>query len=346
MRIAIDCRMLNCSGIGTFTRGILPFIINSTNDEFLLLGDKTLLKEYHRPNVSIQHCTIPIFSIKELLFFPVRLINQCDIFYSPNYNIPIGINIPIVSTIHDVIFLDMDHLCSVIGKIIRQGYLYYAISRTKKIITPSEFSKSRILHHFSTDKKIIVCYNGLNEKINRFIQSNKRKSSSGDYIVFVGNIKKHKGLETLIQAFELAKQKGLKKKLLIIGSRDNFKTSDTVDFDTLDESIVFTGRLDDEELFMTLQNANALIQPSLYEGFGIPPLEAMTLGTPAIISDIPVFKEIYHDFPVRFFKAGNIDDLADALLSDYTTEPLGKTLSAKYSYERTANMILKELHII
>lgn len=240
----------------------------------------------------------------------------------------------------------MDHLCSVIGKIIRQGYLYYAISRTKKIITPSEFSKSRILHHFSTDKKIIVCYNGLNEKVNRFIQSNKRKSSSGDYIVFVGNIKKHKGLETLIQAFELAKQKGLKKRLLIIGSRDNFKTSETLDFDTLDESIVFTGRLDDEELFMTLQNADALIQPSLYEGFGIPPLEAMTLGTPAIISDIPVFKEIYHDFPVRFFKAGNIDDLADALLSDYTTEPLGKTLSAKYSYERTANMILKELHTI
>lgn len=138
----------------------------------------------------------------------------------------------------------------------------------------------------------------------------------------------------------------MKKRLLIIGSRDNFKTSETLDFDTLDESIVFTGRLDDEELFMTLQNADALIQPSLYEGFGIPPLEAMTLGTPAIISDIPVFKEIYHDFPVRFFKAGNIDDLADALLSDYTTEPLGKTLSAKYSYERTANMILKELHTI
>ena len=218
--------------------------------------------------------------------------------------------------------------------------------KNKKNLTPSEFSKSRILHHFSTDKKIIVCYNGLNEKVNRFIQSNKRKSSSGDYIVFVGNIKKHKGLETLIQAFELAKQKGLKKRLLIIGSRDNFKTSETLDFDTLDESIVFTGRLDDEELFMTLQNADALIQPSLYEGFGIPPLEAMTLGTPAIISDIPVFKEIYHDFPVRFFKAGNIDDLADALLSDYTTEPLGKTLSAKYSYERTANMILKELHTI
>ncbi len=57
---------------------------------------------------------------------------------------------------------------------------------------------------------------------------------------------------------------------------------------------------------MTLQNADALIQPSLYEGFGIPPLEAMTLGTQAIISDIPVFKEIYHDFPVRFFKASVI----------------------------------------
>lgn len=346
MKIAIDCRMIRCSGIGTFIQGVLPHIIQSDSNEILLVGDIRDLECYWKENVSFQDCTIPIFSLKELFRFPVERINQCDVFFSPNYNLPLGVKIPIVSTIHDVIFLDVDNLCSDFGKLIRHGFLKYAISKSDRIITPSEFSKSRIKFHFSTTKPITVCYNGLSEKVKEFTAQNCPNTPKDEYIVFVGNIKKHKGLETLVSAYNLAKKRGLHKKLFIVGNKDNFKTAADFNMSLENESIVFTGYLDDESLLSTIHNASALIQPSLYEGFGIPPLEAMALGTPAIISDIPVFKEIYEDYPVSFFHAGDVNDLANALLMDLQKINLDKSLIEKYTYQQTAQTIIKELQSV
>ncbi|MEE0886059.1 MAG: glycosyltransferase, partial [Treponema sp.] len=83
--------------------------------------------------------------------------------------------------------------------------------------------------------------------------------------------------------------------------------------------------------------------PSFYEGFGMPPLEAMSLGTKAIISDIPVFKEIYKDFPVTFFKAGDCNDLAEKLLSIKNETDEIKEFPQIYSFEKTAEIIQKTL---
>ena len=141
-------------------------------------------------------------------------------------------------------------------------------------------------------------------------------------ILFVGNIKKHKGLKTLLDAFEKACGKGLKSKLVIVGNKDNFRTG--------------------EEHY---ESSLTLVQPSLYEGFGIPPLEAMVCGTPAIISDIPVFKEIYSGFPVVFFKTGNSQELCEKLL-EIEKNPakieLGE-LKEKYSYKRSATLITQKI---
>ncbi|HCC36260.1 MAG TPA: glycosyltransferase family 1 protein, partial [Treponema sp.] len=87
---------------------------------------------------------------------------------------------------------------------------------------------------------------------------------------------------------------------------------------------------------------------SLYEGFGLPPLEAMTLGTHALVSDIPVFKEIYRDYPVVFFRAGDILDLKDKLLELLSEQKperitLSNELLSRYTFEKTASIILHEL---
>ncbi|MBQ2481657.1 MAG: glycosyltransferase, partial [Treponema sp.] len=108
-------------------------------------------------------------------------------------------------------------------------------------------------------------------------------------------------------------------------------------------SIVFTGFLPDEELKQLLASAKILVQPSLYEGFGIPPLQALYSGTKAIISDIPVFKEIYADLPVCFFKAGNVDDLAQKLASVYFDDAPLPNFKKTYSYKNTANKILNSI---
>jgi glycosyltransferase involved in cell wall biosynthesis len=94
-----------------------------------------------------------------------------------------------------------------------------------------------------------------------------------------------------------------------------------------------------------LSQAALLVQPSLYEGFGLPPLEAMVLGTHALISDIPVFKEIYAEYPVTFFKAGDTGDLKAKLVELlFNKKPsslvLSDELRLKYTFDKTTSTIL------
>jgi glycosyltransferase involved in cell wall biosynthesis len=173
-----------------------------------------------------------------------------------------------------------------------------------------------------------------------------------DTIVFTGNIKKHKGLDCLLEAFLLARSEGLPHRLIVTGSGDNFRTADNSILKKIyslgPEAVRFAGFVSGGQLMECLSKAALLVQPSLYEGFGLPPLEAMALGTRALISDIPVFKEIYEGFPVTFFRAGDIADLKNKmmeLLHNKKPAPLAlpRKLAEKYTFEKTASVILGEL---
>jgi len=360
MTIAIDCRMIASSGIGVYIRGILPFFIK-TNHDFLLLGNTKQLKVYEQyPNVTIISCEIKPFSLKELLFFPVKIkrrLNKADLFFSPFFNFP-QLSIPVFTTIHDIIFPDMPELTSKLGLALRMFFLRRAYRKSKKIFTVSEFSKSRIEYHLGTVKPVIVTHSAIKPE---FIEYRKKLSNikKKKTIIFIGNIKKHKGLDYLLDAFYLARNEGLSYKLIIIGEREKFRTADTSILEKIDsivhgsesDAVSFTGFISNEELMERLAEASLLVQPSLYEGFGLPPLEAMVLGTQALISDIPVFKEIYNEFPVTFFKAGDTKDLKDKLmrllnnnsLPILQNELLSEELLSKYTFEKTAHKVLKEI---
>ena len=339
-KIAIDCRMINSSGIGTYLKGILPYLLES-NNKFLIIGNKEELQEFLKyKNVEFQECNIKIFSIKELINFPIEQINKCDIFYTPNFNIPLGIKIPIYLTIHDIIFLDMPELTSKIGYYLRKFYYKLAYSKATKIFTVSNFSKKRIQYFLGTQKEIIVTYNGISDYILKDSNENYIKK---DYLIFVGNIKKHKGLKTLLKAFELLKKDGSNLKLMIVGNQKNFRTKDKevinlLENQNLNKDIIFTGYVKDEELKKLIAEAKILIQPSLYEGFGIPPLEALALGTNAIVSDIEVFKEIYNDLPVTFFRVNDEIDLKKKI-QDMDKINLKET-SIKYDYKNVYKKII------
>lgn len=112
MKLFIDCRMIKSGGIGSYLKSLLPFFVE--NYQCTLLGDADLLKEYlNFKSVKIIDCNIKSFSLKELFFFPKAIlaeINKCDIYYTPYCNILCRIKIPIYSTIHDVVFLDVKEL--------------------------------------------------------------------------------------------------------------------------------------------------------------------------------------------------------------------------------------------
>jgi glycosyltransferase involved in cell wall biosynthesis len=114
------------------------------------------------------------------------------------------------------------------------------------------------------------------------------------------------------------------------------------------EAITFTGFISNERILEYLSSAALLVQPSLYEGFGLPPLEAMFLGTPALISDIQVFREIYNDFPVSFFRAGDSADLKKKMMELLFNKPaktvsLPEHLASKYTFNKTSSIIIKNI---
>lgn len=362
MKIAIDCRMIGSGGIGTFVHELIPYFLE--NNECLLIGKHEQCMDFVRlQNVEFCFCEVETFSIKEMFFFPdevVQKINSCDVYFSPYCNIPGGIRIPIFSTIHDVVFLDVEGLTGKFGRLTRKFIYQRAINKSKMLFTVSEFSKERIEKNLTCNKNISIIYNSapvyltkIDEKENEIeAENSKLIETAKKSILFVGNIKKHKGLKTLLKAFNLLKENNSDSKLLIVGNKDNFRTEDeeTTQFLTemQNEDIVFTGKISDLVLKSLYKNAKVLVQPSLYEGFGIPPLEAMTMGTVAIISDIEVFKEIYCEFPVIYFKAEDENDLSKKL-SDFLKEPkkieLSDNLKEKYSYKKSAQIILEQMKL-
>ncbi len=351
MKIAIDCRMTNSGGIGSYINALLPYFVKK--NECILLGNKKELEKFKSDKTEIINLDVKTFSLKELFAFPksiLKKINECDIYYSPYFNIPCGIKIPIYTTIHDVVFLDVQGLTSKLGTLIRKFFYKYAIFKSTKIFTVSNFSKERIIHHLKCKKTIVVTYNAVPDWFYKKDSESNLKVQKEDSILFVGNIKKHKGLSILIEAFKIARAKGFSLKLRITGNSENFRTIDKSIFEKINEmpagSIEFTGRISDSELKNLYKKTKRLIQPSLYEGFGMPPLEAMSLGTKVIISDIPVFKEIYKDFPVTFFKSENAEDLAEKLLSIKDESSELENIPQIYSFEKTFNIIQKTLEEI
>jgi glycosyltransferase involved in cell wall biosynthesis len=350
--IAIDCRYINASGIGAYLRGCLPWFLKSENN-FLLLGNASQLQSFSSNiNAIIIECDIKPFSIKELLFFSkktTKQINSADLFFSPFFNVPRGIKIPVFTTIHDIIFLDMPELASKIGLASRMWFFRRAYKKSQKIFTVSEFSKSKIVHHLGKEKPIIVTHSAIQPMFLEY-RANAQNKQKIETIVFVGNIKMHKGLEYLLDAFLSAKNEGLPHKLIIIGSKENFRTADNSILQKItsagSDAVTFTGFVSDRQLMEYLSTATLLVQPSLYEGFGLPPLEAMVLGTHALISDIPVFKEIYAEYPVTFFHAGDPIDLKEKMMGLLYNQKglivsLPDNLAGKYTFQKTASVILQ-----
>ena len=353
MTFALDCRMCGKSGIGAFIDGILPHMI-STEHNFLLLGLDAAHKipslpqsVYEAKNVSLLPCGIGPFSIKETFFFPSYLakkINACNAFISPYCNIPSGIHIPVFSTIHDIVFLDVA-LAGKAGTLARKLFYRHAIAKSKAIFTVSEFSRQRIIEKLHCKKPVYVVHSSVPEYLQEPLNPLPEKN---DTIIFIGNIKRHKGLHTLVPAFEAFRsycesQSLAVPRLLIVGEKNNFRTQDS-ELASLENvrGVEFTGFVDNEKLKVLLSEAKILVQPSLYEGFGLPPMEALCCGTRAIVSDIPVFREVYDGLPVTYFKAGDAEDLTQKLLAVWKEKPLPPTKN-RYSFSKTAEAMLSRL---
>ena len=329
-KLAIDCRMSGKSGIGSYFDALLPFFKEHFDCIFI------------NPDIKP-------FSLKELFSFPkeeLEKINSCDYYYTPYCNIPSGIKIPIFSTIHDIVFLDIP-LASKAGTFARKLFYKRAVKKSKLIFTVSEFSKQRIIRHLKPKIPVIVTYNAsdIQNSVLKKKSETKNLQKLQNTFLFVGNIKKHKGLHVLLDAFKTVLKSIPDAKLIIAGNSENFRTGDETiqtEIEKIGDSVKFTGFISNDELLSLYQTVSTLVQPSFYEGFGMPPLEALSCKTNVVLSDIDVFKEIYSGFPVTFFKTGDSQDLSEKMISSLSQNP-PENIPDKYSFEKTFNIISENL---
>jgi glycosyltransferase involved in cell wall biosynthesis len=325
-RIGIDCRMIDASGIGTAIKGWLPLIIPDHPEwRFVLLGDVSILQRFPwstLPNVELQQFAAPIYSLREQWEWLNLRRAGFDLLWVPHFNIPYFWRGRLMVTVHDVIFLAMPELFSRPKRLYASLFLARIRNRANAVMFDSRFTQTEFARLVGKPRNAVEI---IPVPIDRKWFEPVEKSTLPEgldetpYIVCVGNVKPHKNLRQLVQAFGLIADK-IPHRLLIIGRKDGFLTGDS-DVESLatalSDRIKFTGFVSDAELHAIIAYADLLVHPSLYEGFGLPPLEALAAGRRVTASDIPALREICSD-AVVFFDPSDLSSISRAIIQSLT----------------------------
>lgn len=279
MKLCVDCRLIGCGGIGTFLKGLLKVLSNDKRFTLFLL--------YHSKDASFLPLNSekiamksPIYSMGEQWEWAAK-IPKCDLFFSPHFNSPF---LPIrakkrVIVMHDVFhlahFKDLTFLQKIYAQMMYNGAAFLADS----LITVSQFSKSEIEKYLTVKpKKISIIHNGVDlfkpATTQEYIRSKFRLPST---FVLALSGKAHKNLSPLIRGYQ--------GDIVIAGNGKWAK----------EKHVHLIGKITDEELQTLYQMAELFVFPSLYEGFGYPPLEAMNQGCPVVASHRGSILEICED---------------------------------------------------
>jgi len=313
MRVAIDARKLHDFGIGTYIRNLLRHLARLDADtEYVLLchePDLGVAPQLGRNFRAVLEPS-PNYSIREQLHVPWLLLREKpDVYHSPHYVLPPAIRCRSVVTIHDTIHLTFpQYLPNRLAYVYAKTSMWAAARRSNRILTVSEASKRDIVRQLDVPpEKVVVVYNAIDERFSRepdaedVARVRERFQLDQRFMLYVGNIKPHKNLVRLIEAFhELRRGELDDLKLLIIGDEiSKFPAlRRAVHQYKLHKHVRFLGYLSDDKLAIMYRLASVFVFPSLYEGFGLPPLEAMACGTPVVTSNVSSLPEVAGDAAV------------------------------------------------
>ena len=312
MRIGIDCRLWNETGVGRYTRNLVSELsrIDHENEYVLFFLSKDV-QSFSSGNTSFRHTVVIAdvrwHTLEEQLFFPKILENEAlDLMHFPYFSVPFMYARPFVVTIHDLI---VHHFST--GQASSLPYPFYwvklqayryiishAARHAKRVIAVSNATKKEIQDHFLLGSEAItVTYEGIGQEIisdPRCVVTGKEK----DYFLYVGNAYPHKNLDRLIDAFTALN--GVPDLSLVLIGKDDFFYRRLRQRCRQNSRIVFKMQVSDQDLSCYYRHARALVMPSLMEGFGLTPLEAMVNRCPVLASDIPSLREICDNAAVYF----------------------------------------------
>lgn len=318
--LCIDLRWIDSSGVGVYIKGIMPALVEELRDVSIVgLGDIKHLEEFPwsgADNLRLIDCRAGRYSLAEQIQLPLAIPAQTDLFFSPYYTIPLLYRGPLAVTVHDMSHLIVDEIVSNPKKRIYAKTMYRTLRlRASVIFTVSDFSKSELLRLTGSRgaDKIITTHLGISSE-----WADARRQPpvrQGPYFVTVGNVKPYKNLKRLVAAFLKIKDR-IPHDLVIVGQKEGLITGESPEFfeqiRAAGYRIHLTGFVSHQELLSLVGHAEALVMPSLYEGFGLPPLEAMAAGVPAVVARAASLPEVCEDAAL-YFDPMQVEDIAEKM---------------------------------
>ena len=364
MDIGIDARSMfgTPTGVGRYLSNLLNHIrrIDKKNYYCLYTAHSTNLPMIQQGNFRQKSLTVPVlqnYFTWNHARLPVELLQHpVDLFHFPFYTIPVFRNYKSVVTIHDITYEIHPEWYSWKGLFAMRYFSRYAAKHTDKILTDSENTKQDILEYYGiAENKVAVISLGVEERFRKIDVPSAIAQLKATYrivasqvVLYVGSIHTRRNIEQLVRAFRLVCQKISDVQLILIGKREYPYLDITRLVQELDlaEKIIVAGYSHDDDLPLLYNLADLFIYPSSYEGFGLPPLEAMACETPVITAQNSSLPEVVGDAAV-FVDPFNIREMADAMYQVLKDENLrrdmilkGRLQSRKFSWERTAKETL------
>lgn len=288
--------------------------------------------------------------LREQLFFPFHLSQKnIDIYHGTHFMLPVILYCPSVVTFHDLLLrrgLDLDtyETSNPLSKLFLNFILPYSARKAQKIISVSDSTKSDIVNELKIKPdKVVTVYHGVSKSFRRIDDRNHLEKVRSifnlptEYFLFVGALKPRRNLLRVIEAYSLLKKyHGVNHKFVIAGPKDERYKEVFVNIEKLGltDDTIFIGNIDHKVLPAIYNMASFFIYPSLYDGFGFPPVEAMACGVPVITSNVSSLPEIVSDAGI-LVDPYNIEEMATAMWRVISDKELSEKM-AKKGMERAA----------
>jgi len=368
LKVGIDVRELEigkATGIGQYLNNFLKNCAKDRQDwEFILFGNQ--YTEIGHEATNINKIIVPEYITFwwDQVQLPYHLAKEkIDIFLTPYFKAPLFCTCKLVVIINDLIPLlseEYKNFKNIFSRYYFKSLTKAATLKADKIITISNFTKKDILKEFRIpEEKIEVVYLNVDESY-RPLKSNLDQPKykygiSKDFILYIGNFNPHKNVSTLLKAYSGLTQEIKNQYKLVLGGK---KDSHCIELEKcarqleIEDNVIFTGFISEEHLPSVYNAASLFVFPSLYEGFGLPPLEAMACGTPVIASNTTSLPEVVGDAGI-LVDPNNSNDLSEAIsgvLHNYELQVKlrknGLRRAKEFTMSRTSNDILHLLEKI
>ena len=367
MRIGIDARFFGSigKGLGRYTQKLIENLesIDRENHYFIFLRRENWDKYQPRSqNFTKVLADVPWYTLREQVQMP-KIFERCglDLVHFPHFNVPVAYKGKFVVTIHDLILFryptrrasTLSAPAYFLKKKAYHKVINRAVRNSEKIIVVSEHTKKDVLENFKINpNKVVVTYEGVDMTEKLLVESPEtvlqKYGIIRPYILYVGNAYPHKNLDRLVLAFKEVVKKHSGLNLVLAGNEDYFykQLNKFVTANSI-SNVIFPGHIDEDHLPTVYREAKLYIFPSLYEGFGLPPLEAMAKNVPVASSNASCLPEILGN-AAFFFDPRGISETAEAIekvltdnvLRKYLTEA-GKKQIQKYSWKKMARETLE-----